>query len=117
MQLQIERDGNVVVIHCQGPLVAGQTAELRTALADAVAETGCVILELHSVSRIDSAGLGMLARLCATARGRSGDVKVVGPCGQVAEILELTLQARLLTIYPSIEAALAAFSSAVQTHA
>lgn len=110
--LQVVRHGNVIVIDCRGPLVAGQTADIRTAATDAIAETGCVILDLHSVARMDSAGLGLLARLCASARGRSGDVKLVAPSAQVAELLEITLQGRLLTVHPTVEAALAAFSTA-----
>ncbi len=112
--LHVARHDNVIVISCLGPLVAGCTAELRTVATDAVAKTGCVILDLHSVPRIDSAGLGLLARLCATARGRSGDVKVAGASGQVADLLELTLQGRLLTMYPKVEDALAAFADATR---
>ncbi len=115
--LQVERHGSIIVIYCSGPLVAGHTGQLRTLATDAVAETGCVILELHAVPHMDSAGLGLLARLCATARGRSGDVKVVAPSGQVAELLQMTLQGRLLTIYPTIETALAAFSTIARVNA
>ncbi len=108
--VQVERHDDVIVIYCRGSLLAGETEEIRAAALSAIEETGCIILHVQGVSHMDSAGLGLLARLCVSARRRSGDVKLVDPPAAIAEFLQIALQGRLLTVYPTVEEALAAFS-------
>ncbi len=115
--LEIARHGDVTVIHCRAPLVAGETEELLAAATKAIAETQRLVLQLHSVPRMDSAGLGLLVRLCVSARNRSGDVMLVAPSAQVADLLQLTLKGRLFAVHSTVEAALAAFSRAAQVSA
>jgi anti-anti-sigma factor len=101
------RDG-IAVIYCRGRILAEETEELRTAASEAIERTGRVILELQSVEKIDSTGLGLLASLCLSARKHSGDLKLVNPSSYVSEVLEITMLGRVFTVYPSVEAALAA---------
>ncbi len=107
--LQIVWHNGIAVIDCRGRIVAGETEELRTAVLDAIQQTGQVILRLASVTRIDSAGLGLLAFLCASARRRRGDVKLVAPSTEVSQVLAITMLGRLFAIYPEVQAAVAAF--------
>ncbi len=109
----VMRDG-IAVIHCRGRIVSGETEELRAAVLEFVERTGRVILELQSVKMIDSTGLGLLAFLCVSARRRSGDVTLVAPSTYIAEVLEVTMLGRLFSVYASVEAALAAFSTTPQ---
>jgi anti-sigma B factor antagonist len=102
------------VIYCPERIVAGATEELHTAAKDAIEDTARVVLQLEPVRHIDSTGLGLLAWLCVSARKRSGDVKLVAPPPHVKQILELSMIGRVFTVYPTVEAAVAAFSPTSQ---
>ncbi len=112
--LEIATHDGITVINCRGRILCGETQGLRAAAVKAIERTGRVILELQSVKIIDSTGLGLLASLCVSARKRSGDVKLVRPSPHVAEVLEITMLGRLFAVYPSVEAAVAAFSAPPQ---
>ncbi len=107
---QVVRHGDVEVIRCRGRIVLGETDELRTAALAGIQSTARIVLHLSEVPYIDSTGLGLLAFLCVSARKVSGDMKLVAPSAQVAEILETTMLGSVFDIYPSEEAALAAFA-------
>ncbi|HEX9120863.1 MAG TPA: STAS domain-containing protein [Terriglobales bacterium] len=108
---QLVMRGDVSVIYCSGRIVAEETAELRSTVLGAIEDTGRVVLHLASVSYVDSTGLGLLAFFCSSARKRSGDVKLVAPSAQVAEVLELTMLGRLFRVYASEDDAVAAFAA------
>lgn len=110
--LQVVRQSGVAVIYCPARIVAGLTEDLRIAAKNEIEHTPRVILQLESVRHIDSTGLGLLGWLCVSVRKRSGDVKLVAPSPHVRELLEVTMIGSLFAIYPTVEAALAAFSLA-----
>ena len=114
LSFEVATHDGITVIYCRGRILAGETEEFRAAVVEAIEHTGRVILELQSVKMIDSTGLGLLASLCVSARKRSGDVKLVKPSPDVAEVLEITMLGRLFTVYPTVEAALVAFSGTPQ---
>jgi anti-sigma B factor antagonist len=103
--------GDVAVIACAGPVVAGACGELHTAAVAAIEKTGKVVLDLAGVPYIDSTGLGMLAFLCVSARRRSGDLKLAGANAQVRDVLETTMLGRVFDMHPTADAARAAFAS------
>lgn len=105
---QVVFDNGTAVIYCPERIVAGEVEELRTAAQDAIARTGRVVLQLQSVSKIDSTGLGLLALLCVSARRRAGDVVLVAPSREVAELLRITMLGRLFKAYPTIDEAVSA---------
>ncbi len=112
--LQVVRQSGVAVIYCPARIVAGSTEELHAAAKEAIENNARVVLQLESVRRIDSTGLGLLAWLCVSARRRSGDVKLVAPPPHIKELLEITMIGRVFTVYATVESAIAAFSPADQ---
>lgn len=111
---EIAMHGQVAVIRCHGPIVLGELEALRDAARSAIKQSGRLILDLADVKFIDSTGLGMLAVLCVSARKQSGDVKLVAPCPEIREVLEITMLGRIFEVFPSVEAALEAFSKAAR---
>ncbi len=105
---QVVMHDGIAVIDCPERIVAGEIEQLRTAALNAIERTGHVILQLQSVRKIDSSGLGLLARLCVSARRRKGDVTLVAPPLGLAEFLEKAMLRHLFTAYPSVQAAVAA---------
>lgn len=108
---QVVKRGEVAVLYCRGAMKIGETIELHNAALAAIQDTGRVVIHLGEVPYIDSTGLGVLAFLCVSARKTSGDVKLVAPSPQVADVLETTMLGTVFDIYPTEQAALAAFAA------
>lgn len=100
---------DIAVIRCQGRMVVGELQALEAAKA-AVERTGKVVLDLEDLKFLDSTGLGTLARLCVSARRRSGDVKLVAPPPAIREVLAVTMLGRVFEVFPTLDLALAAFA-------
>ncbi len=114
--LRIVRQHGVTVIFGPERIVAGATEELRAAAMTAIEQTGRVVLHLGFVAHIDSTGLGLLTHLCASARKRSGDVKLAAPSAITKKVLEITLLGRMFRVYDDIDSAVGAFSSVDPTN-
>ncbi len=108
---KVVKHGDVTVIFCRDRLILGETEELRSAALAAIHDTGRIVIHLSGVPYIDTTGLGLLAFLCITARRSSGDLKLVSPSRQVAEVLHITKLGRVFDVYPTEDAAVAAFAT------
>ena len=64
-----------------------------------------LVMNLHEVSVLDSAGLGMLLILRATIERRSGAMVLAGVAGRLRDILQATKLDRVFPIHDSVEEA------------
>jgi anti-sigma B factor antagonist len=102
--------GDVAVIVPSGRIVAGEAVNTLHAHATRILlEHNEIVLHLGEVSFIDSSGLGMLARLLASCRRKSGDLKLCSATGVVRQALQLTNLLKLFDSYDSEEEAITAF--------
>src|ERR1700693_2827692 len=103
--------GGVVVIQCNGRIVAGaELFSLQSHIGDVLPKHCDVVLELEQVSFIDSSGLGGLVRMVSAARAKGGDVKLSGLQQHVRKTLEMTNLLSLFETYDSeAEAIMAAY--------
>ncbi len=120
LNLQTRKQGDVIIVCCQGRIVYRDEAAALSRLVgqmlagEALAETSGIVLDLSCVSSIDGAGLGELALLQtwamqSRARGKSVDLKFAGPNPLVRNLLGLTNLDRVLEVHPSVDAALDSF--------
>lgn len=80
-------------------LVAGRAAEIRSVAAEALRRTPEVlVLRLDEVQRFDAAGVGLLLRLHAQARGRGTAVRCTGAPRQLVAVLHRTGADHVLTL-------------------
>jgi anti-anti-sigma factor len=87
----IERQGAVCVVRPQVPLVADQCeAFLSTALAGVGAGQPMLVVDLHGVPLIDSAGLETLTDLRERIESRGGAVKLAAVNALCHDILRVT---------------------------
>jgi anti-sigma B factor antagonist len=94
--------GDVLVVRCQGRIVAGgEVFSLHSHIGDALPKYGDVVLQLEEVGFVDSSGLGALVRLVSTARSKGGDIKLCGVPEQVRKTLQLTNLLSLFETYNS----------------
>lgn len=104
------QDERIAVLTVSGRLSAVNVRELLSAVASAV-ERGWVqiVLELSGVDFIDSSGLGGVISGLKTTRQAGGDLRLVAPATQVTMILRLTNLDQILSVYPTVEAAVAEY--------
>jgi anti-anti-sigma factor len=93
--------GDVVVVHCNGRIVAGtEVQSLQSHIERVLRDHRDVILQLEQVGFVDSSGLGALVRLVSAARSNGGDIKLGAVQQPVRKTLEIT---NLLSLFETYE--------------
>jgi anti-sigma B factor antagonist len=67
-----------------------------------------LILDLSGIEFLDSSGLGTLLLLYGNIKARGGHLRLVAPTSKVLDVLKMTHTDSILSVSPSIEAAIAA---------
>jgi anti-sigma B factor antagonist len=110
LSLETRNRGDVIVVHCQGRIVyRDEAAALASVVGDVLESSSQVLLDLAGVRSIDSAGLGELASLYASAQEKSVSFKCAGANTLVRSLLELTNLDTVLELHVSIDSAIEAF--------
>lgn len=113
MQLKIDicRANGIMILECSGRIVFGEeTAALREQVKDLVAAgRKQIVLELGSVSHIDSGGLGTLVGLYTTARNAGGVIKLANLTQKVRDLMQITKLVAVFEVYASEQEAIEAF--------
>jgi anti-anti-sigma factor len=89
--LEVSKDGDIVLARIVGEVDMSNAEELRAALATAVpAEAKGLVLDLSALDYLDSAGIRMIYHLSEAVRARRQTLEVVVPRGSmVADVLRL----------------------------
>ena len=112
MEQEIRTESGVTVIAVTGVIDVASSLELRDTLAPALGTAGArVLLDLSSVSLIDSSGIGILIGAHRQAEGTGAMLVLAAPAGPAARVFELTRTNKLLRIEPTVEQGLAALRS------
>ena len=113
MQLDERMAGDVVIITVTGDITLNKGGDVQ--LKDKVQSLlqqgrKNLLIDLSSVSYVDSAGLGELVHAYATTKNRGGALKLLNVTKRLKDLLVIT---RLLTVFDTHDseaAALASFS-------
>ena len=109
MSLESRPVGDVLVMKCQGRIVAGnEVFTLHSQVGDSIDKYGEVVLQLDRVEFLDSSGLGALVRLTQAARLKGGDLKLSGLPPKIRKVLQLTNLLPQFETYDSVEEAITA---------
>jgi anti-sigma B factor antagonist len=100
------------IVPVTGEVTFSNVAELDRELTAALEDATHLVVDLTAVTFIDSSGLSTLLKASARARERSGTVALVLATDEPPSIFRFRGVDRLLALYPSREAALAALSEA-----
>lgn len=95
--VRVDSAAGAVVVTPLVDIDAGFAETLREGLVDALGTCSHVVLDLHAVHLIDSAGLGLLVRTHQEARHRGGSLHLVAPSRFVLTVLHTM---RLDTLFP-----------------
>jgi anti-sigma B factor antagonist len=113
MQITTRDAGEVVILTLHGRLVLEEVeAELREKFDDVI-EHGQVkvVVNLHDVAYVDSAGLGFLVSKYVSLHRRGGDIKLVQVTPRVAHVLDITRLNRVFPSFASDDEAVRAFQA------
>ncbi len=96
LRIDIDRDGETVVVRCGGKLVAGVNEFLYTDVRRLIPESKRIVLDLTELTYMDSRGLGTIIRLFVSARAAGCDLELVNVGERIRKLLGLT---NLLSIF------------------
>jgi len=96
LAVNVQNFGDVVVLHCEGRIVAGDTTLQRT--VSSLKDAGTLVLDLANVDAVDAGGLGVLLDLQAWAHSRHIQLKLANATNSVRRVLELTQLDRVFKI-------------------
>jgi anti-sigma B factor antagonist len=125
LTLQSQLMGDVVVIRCEGRIVAG--AEVEALQNEFNAQTKIsgssvllvkkVVLQLAGTDFIDSSGLGALVHMSGVLKAAAGELKLCELSPFVLRVLQVTNLLSVFHAYASEKEAMGAFSDASRSHA
>ena len=112
MQLKLNTrvSQGVTIVDCSGRIVFGEeSALLRDTLKKLIGENSQIVLNLGSITYIDSGGLGTLVALYTTAHNAGGAVKLANLTPRVGDLLQVTKLLTVFEVYDSEDKAIESF--------
>jgi anti-anti-sigma factor len=98
LTLEIDRNAHPIVVRCRGKLVAGVGDILYSQVKPLLPDHKRIILDLTELTRMDSMGLGTLARLYVSARTAGCSLELMNLGKQVRVLLGVTHMLNAFTI-------------------
>jgi anti-sigma B factor antagonist len=113
LRITTSKIDEVIVVHLSGAICFGEeSTSLRIRVKALLGEFQHIVLDLTSVTRIDSGGLGTLVALYASARKIGGDIKLANPGNRAKEALQITRLVNVFEIFGRTDDAVASFDKA-----
>jgi len=107
----VEKQGAVSVVRPQGPLTEAQCASfLEAALGKLGQGRPMVVIDLHEVPLVDSAGLEALVEVREKIESRGGAVKLAAVNALCSDIFRVTGLNQKFEQYPHVKSAVARFA-------
>lgn len=99
-RVEIDRSAPVVVVSAGGELDAYAAPDLSQAFTSVAGEDR-IVVDLETVSFLDSTALGIVVRAIREIDERLGRCLIVLPAGSARRIFEITTLDRVLAVAPS----------------
>jgi len=108
---QKELGSNVVALELAGIITLGRSCSEIEWQVDKLVEKGIskAIFDLSKVTRIDSAGLGIIVMSCGKLKKAGGNLRLVGVQDNVRSVFTMTQVDKVVGMFDSTEAAMAGF--------
>ena len=90
LTINVEREGDVCVVHCGGTLVSGACSYLHKEVYPLISDSKRIVLDLTDVQWIDSMGLGALVRLHVVSKKNGCQLQLANVGQRVKDLLVLT---------------------------
>lgn len=106
MNISVREDRGFVVMTLEGEADLQHTPTLRKSLLDAVSGGRPVVVDMASVSYIDSSGVASLVEAYQSARKKGYAFSLAGLSPAALRVLQLARLDRVFTIHATIDAAI-----------
>jgi anti-sigma B factor antagonist len=108
---QKEMGSNVVALEMAGIITLGRSCSEIEWQVDKLVEKGIskAIFDLTKVTRIDSAGLGIIVMSCGKLKKAGGNLRLVGVQQRVRDVFSMTQVDQVVSMFDTTEAAMAGF--------
>jgi len=90
LKLEMEKKPDAVLVRCSGRIVSSTSSHLQGTVRPLIAENKRVVLDLTSVSYLDSSGLGTIVGLWVNAKKNHCDLKLIRLNDRVKELLRMS---------------------------
>jgi anti-sigma B factor antagonist len=110
---KLRRSDDVMIVDLSGRLVLGESADHLHDLIKHALEAGDrkFLLNMASVSYMDSSGIGELVRSCVRVTSAGGEMKLIHVQSRIANILQITKLRRVFEVFADEATALSSFRS------
>ena len=112
LDISERRVADVTILHPRGRIEAEEgDVALRDYVNRLVAEGRVkLVVDFHEVTRLDSAGIGVLVSKFLSARRRGGAIKLLRLTERTAHLMEITKLTSVFEIFEDEEAAIRSFA-------
>ena len=102
LQISIRESGDVVILDLHGRLTTAEDGELFSEQLRELIGNGKskLLLNLVSLTQIDSSGVSIIARTHGSIKRQGGDLGLLNPAGHVLDVFKVL---HLLNVIPSFE--------------
>ena len=106
MKISFEDHDRTTVVVVKGVLTSDETDTFRRACLERMTDGKSeIVLDLHELEMIDSAGLELLLWLSDEVANHGGQLRLVRPSNAVAKIFSITRLEQRFNMHDSVEAA------------
>jgi len=112
MRITERKDGDVTILELKGKITIGVgDVALRQAVAEVLEAGGLnILLNMKSVTTMDSSGIGELVSTYTTVTNRGGKLKLLHLPPKVSDILQITQLITVFEVHDDEAEAVASFS-------
>ncbi len=116
-KVKVRNAGDVAILDLSGRITLGDgSGMVRNSIKELVAGgSRKILVNLHDVTYLDSAGLGELVGSYATLTNLGGHIKLLHPQGKVSDMLTVTKLYTIFTSFTDEDEALRSFQNGAAT--
>jgi anti-anti-sigma factor len=111
------REPGIVIVRITGRIALGvEKGQIEDAIVGSLKDgVRKIVVDLAHVSYIDSAGVGIIAFCFGKASQAGAQFTVAGADARVMDVFRITRLDQVVTLFPDVDSACAAFSASVPT--
>lgn len=103
--------GDPLVLKVVGDsLETENVASFRTAIAPILERSKRIVLDMSTITFMDSTGLGSMLSCLRTVKAKDGSIKLADLTPEVRQLFEMVLMDRVFEIYPTVDDARQSFA-------
>src|SRR5947199_5177871 len=107
----------ILILDCTGRMVSGEDLDsVKEAVKQLVSTTSAVVVNLDTVSYVDSEGLGVLVGIHTSVRNRGGKVRFAAANPVITDLFRLAKLLDVIELHESVDQAVKAFSKIAWEH-